>query len=271
MDLSIMAAHLLEKERIIDWTYQKNPDSIIWAVRSDGALLGLTFQAEHQISAWHRHETQGAFRAVCSIPHGFEYSLFAVVERDGVFFLERMAERYKGGDPAGAVFLDCSLTYRGEAAKTVSGLEYLNEKTVGILADGAVQAPRVVRGGQIVLDHEASVVTVGLQYTADLETMPVEIMGGNGSSVALKKSINAVDIIFSDTLGVKAGLSFDSMQDVKWRTNEPYGKPPAPFSGMKQIITNKLAENILTVCLRSDSPTPVTVLALVSRITVNAQ
>ncbi len=271
MDLSIMAAHLLEKERIIDWAYQKNPDSIIWAVRSDGVLLGLTYQAEHQIAAWHRHDTPGKFLAVCSIPHGFEYSLFALVERDGAFFLERMAERYQGGDPAGSVFLDCALTYRGEAVKTVSGLDHLNEKTVGILADGAVQAPRTVRGGRITLDHPASVVTVGLPYTADLETMPVEVVGRDGSSVALKKQINVVDIIFRDSLGVKVGLSFDSMQEVKWRTNEPYGTPPAPFSGMKQIVTNKLAENILTVCLRSDSPTPVTVLAIVSRIAVNAQ
>lgn len=271
MDLSIMAAHLLEKERIIDWTYQKNPDSIIWAVRSDGILLGLTFQAEHQISAWHRHETQGKFQSVCAIPHGFEYSLFATVERDGAFYLERMAERYKGGDAAGSVFMDCALTYEGTPTKIISGLEHLNEKTVGIFADGAVQAPRVVRGGQIVLDNTASVVTVGLLYTADLETMPIEIVGGDGTSVALKKQINAVDIVFRDSLGVKVGLGFDSMEELKWRTTEPYGQPPAPFSGMKQIITNKLAENILTVCVRSDLPTPVTVLALVSRITVNAR
>jgi hypothetical protein len=101
--------------------------------------------------------------------------------------------------------------------------------------------------------------------------MPVEVVGGDGSSVALKKQINAVDIIFRDSLGVKVGLSFDSMENVNWRTTEPYGKPPAPFSGMKQIVTNKLAENILTVCVRSDLPTPVTVLALVSRIKVNGR
>ncbi|MDR2488771.1 MAG: hypothetical protein LBD42_04690 [Desulfovibrio sp.] len=271
MDLSIMAAHLLEKERIVDWTYQKNPDSIIWAARSDGVLLGLTFQAEHQISAWHQHHTQGKFKAVCSVPHGFEDSLFAVVERDGIFFLERMAGRYKGGDPAGHVFADSAMTYNGEPTKIISGMEHMNGKSVCIMADGAVNAPRVVEGGMIELDHPASVVTVGLPYTADLETMPVEVVGGDGSSVAMKKQINAVDIIFRDSLGVKVGLSFDSAQDVRWRTNEPYGKPPAPFSGMKQIVTNKLAENILTVCLRSDLPTPVTVLAIVSRIAVNGR
>jgi hypothetical protein len=270
MDLSIMAAHLLERERIIDWTYQKNPDSIIWAVRSDGVLLGLTYQAEHQIAAWHQHDTQGKFLAVCSVPCGHDCSLFAVVERGGVFYLERMAERSKGGDPIGVVFLDCALTYRGEEKTIISGLDHLEGKSVGILADGAVQVSRIVQDGRITLDYPASVVTVGLPYTADLETMPVEVVAQDGSSVSLKKQINAVNIIFRDSLGVKAGLSFDSLEDVRWRTDEPYGQPPAPFSGMKQIITNKLADNILTVCLRSDLPTPVTVLALVSKIKVNA-
>jgi hypothetical protein len=182
-----------------------------------------------------------------------------------------MAERYLGGDISGAVFLDCALTYSGPPVKVISGLAHLNEKEVGILADGAVMAPRVARGGQITLDQPASVVTVGLLYSADLETMPVEIAGQDGSSVAMKKQIHSVDIIFQESMGVKAGLSFapGKMQEINWRTNEPYGKAPAPFSGMKQITTNNLADNILTVCLRSELPTPVMVLALVSRIKVN--
>jgi hypothetical protein len=270
MDLSIMAAHLLEKERVIDWAYQKNPDSIIWAVRSDGVLLGMTYQAEHQISAWHQHETQGKFKAVCAIPNGSEHSLFAVVERKGAHYLERMAERYQGGDTAGAVFLDCALTYRGAPITTVINLEHLNEKEVGVLADGAVQASRTVRGGQIELDYEASVVTVGLPYTADLETMPVEVVAQDGSSVSLKKQINAVNIVFRDSIGVKAGLSFDDLEEMAWRENEPLGAPPAPFSGMKPVNPGNMAGNILTVCVRSDAPTPVTVLGIVSRIKVTA-
>lgn len=279
-DLSIMAAHLLERYRLVDWTYQKNPDSIIWGVRSDGLLLGLTFQAEHQIAAWHRHDTDGQFKAVCSVPHGYEYSLFAVVyrenEKGAAYYLERMAERYLGGDPAHSVFLDASLTYTGEPIKVVTGLEYLEGKTVGIFSQGAVQAPRVVRGGQITLDAPSSLVTVGLLYQADLETMPVEVVGQQGTSVALKKQINVVDIFFHESLGVKVGLSVEPgnldnvrWQEVKWRTNEPYGQAPAPFSGLKQVTIPVLAANSQTVCVRSELPSPVTVLALVSRIQVN--
>ncbi|MDR1684874.1 MAG: hypothetical protein LBR82_00255 [Desulfovibrio sp.] len=271
-DLSILAAHLLENGGITNWTYQKYPDSIVWCVREDGALLGLTFQNEHQVAAWHQHHTQGLFEAVCALPHGWEHSLFAVVERAGAYYLERMAERFSAAEPEKAIYLDGAVTYEGEPKKEFTGLEYLEGKEIGIYADGAVQAPRTVQGGKITLDHAASRVTVGLSYTAELETMPVEVVGQGGSSVALKKTISSVDMLFRDSLGVKAGLSFapGAMQEIRWRSSEPYGKPPKPFSGMKSVTMPALAENVATVCVRSDTPTPVTVLAIVSRIKVNA-
>lgn len=277
VDLSILSAHLLEKHALVDWTYQKHPDSIIWGVRSDGVLLGLTFQAEHQISAWHRHDTQGVFLSVCSIPYGQDYDLFAVILRDGVYYLERMADRYFGGDPSRAVFLDCALTYEGEeAVDAVIGLEHLEGKEVGVFSEGAVEAPRIVRDGVVALDRPSRVVTVGLPYTADLETMPVEIVSQNGTSVALKKQISTINIFFHESLGVSAGLAKDlgdmdgvRWQEVRWRTNEPFGSPPAPFSGIKHLTMPNGAENQLSVCVRSTTPTPVTVQAIVARIQVN--
>jgi hypothetical protein len=271
-DLSILAAHLLEDGGITGWTHGKYPDSVVWAVRDDGVLLGLTFQNEHQVSAWHRHETRGRFEAVCAVPHGREHSLFAVVEREGAYCLERMAERFRASEAARAVFLDCATTYSGEARRELAGLEYLEGKEVGIYADGAVQTPRTVRDGKITLDRPAASVTVGLAYTADLETMPVEVVGQGGASVALKKTVNAADILFRDSMGVKVGPSFapGALQEVFRRGTEPYGAPPEPFSGIKSVVLPASADNVATVCIRSDTPTPVTVLAIVGRVRVNA-
>ena len=275
IDVSILSEHMIEKHQIVDWTYQKNPYSIVWSVRSDGVLLGMTFQNEHQITAWHRHDTDGAFKAVCSVPHGYEYTLFAIIERDGVYYLERMADRYLGGDPSRAVFLDCASTYEGAEVETLTGLEHLEGKTVGVFSRGAVEAPRKVEGGSITLDRPSGLVTVGLHYTADLETMPVEMVAQDGASVSLKKQINAVNIFFQDSLNVKVGVrvGFEDMEGlrwekVKWRVSEPYGEPPEPFTGIKHVNVPVLADNVLTVCLRSETPTPMSVLALVSRIEV---
>jgi hypothetical protein len=269
-DQTIFASHLFEEFKITAWTYQQHPDSIIWVVREDGALMGLTYQAEHQIIAWHRHDTQGRFKDVCAIPDRREDVLFAEVERDGVYYLEVLAPTYTGGDYSRAVFLDCALVYDqpGQPVTLLSGLGHLEGQTVGILADGAVHPPQEIKNGEIALQYPAEVVIVGLEYVADLETMPVEVASQQGASVGRKKQINEVNFLFRETVGAKAGLSFNRLETIKWRTDEPHGQGVRPFSGLKNVAVPGLAEPQVTVCLRSDEPTPLTVLALMAKLDV---
>jgi hypothetical protein len=269
-DCTIMAAHLFERFKIVDWTYQQHPDSIIWVAREDGALLGLTYQAEHQIFAWHRHDTQGRFKAVCAVPSGREDVLFAEVERDGVHYLEMLAPTYTGGDYSRAVFLDCALVYDepGQKVSGLSGLGHLEGRTVGLLANGAVQPPRTVVDGEISLDYPADLIIVGLEYTADLETMPVEQVGQQGSSVGRRKVISEVNILFRESVGAKVGSNFDKMETIKWRTDEPHGQGLRPFSGLKNVVVPGLADPQVWVCLRSDEPVPMTVLAIMAKVDI---
>ena len=67
-------------------TYQQTPDSIIWFVRDDGLLLGLTYIKEQDIYAWHKHSIKNArFVNVCCIPGGECDELYAVIERNGQY------------------------------------------------------------------------------------------------------------------------------------------------------------------------------------------
>lgn len=269
-DCTIMASHLFEERRIAGWTYQQHPDSIVWVVREDGALIGLTYQIEHEVIAWHRHDTQGAFKSVCAIPAGQEDVLFAGVERDGVFYVEKLAGTYIGGDYSRAVFLDCALIYDqpGTPVTRLSGLGHMEGKTVGILADGAVHPPRTVTGGEIVLERPVDLVIVGLPYVADLETMPVEVVSQQGTSVGRKKHVSEVNFLFQESVGAKAGVSFERLETIKWRMDEPYGQAPRPFSGLKSVTVPSLPESQVTVCLRSDDPTPLTVMSIMAKIEI---
>lgn len=51
VDVSIFSEHLLESP-IIDVCYQKNPDSIMWCLRSDGKLAAFVVEADQNIQAW---------------------------------------------------------------------------------------------------------------------------------------------------------------------------------------------------------------------------
>mgnify|MGYP003145735564 CR=1 FL=1 len=119
-DLTIFSAHLVDGYTISDWAYQQIPHSIVWAVRNDGTLLGLTYVREQEMMAWHRHDFDGTVENVVSVPEGNEDAVYLVIKRTvnskTVRYVERMTQRriaseldnivdYKG--------LDSCLSYDG--------------------------------------------------------------------------------------------------------------------------------------------------------------
>lgn len=127
-ELSIFSAHLFDPYTIVDWEYQQVPHSIVWAVRSDGVLLGMTYLRSHQVFGWHRHTTEGTYENVTVVPEGSQDVPYFIIKRtiDGktVRYIERMKTR-QITDIVDAVFMDSSLSYdgrnTGSTTMTLSG------------------------------------------------------------------------------------------------------------------------------------------------------
>jgi hypothetical protein len=115
-ELTIFSSHLFDNYTLVDWAYQQIPHSIVWVVRSDGILLGLTYLREHQIFGWHRHDFDGTVENVTVVPEGTEDAVYLVIKRtiDGkvVRYIERMKTR-QVIDIEDSVFMDSSLSYDG--------------------------------------------------------------------------------------------------------------------------------------------------------------
>lgn len=124
-DLTIFAAHLFQGVTLVDWALQRVPNSVVWAVRSDGMLLGLTYIPEQALWGWHRHDTDGTVENVVAVSEGMEDALYLLVRRtvqgSDVRYLERMATRVVAEERDGC-FMDSALTYdgRNETATTVT-------------------------------------------------------------------------------------------------------------------------------------------------------
>jgi hypothetical protein len=116
-DLSIYSPHLFEGFTIDRMDYAQIPHSIVWCVRSDGYLLGLTYLREHELAGWHRHDTTGVYEDVVCVPEGEEDAVYVIVRRTvgGVprRYVERFASRRVTDVGVDALFLDSFLTYDG--------------------------------------------------------------------------------------------------------------------------------------------------------------
>lgn len=115
IDLSTYATHLFDGYTIVDWALQKVPNHIIWAVRSDGVLLGLTYNKEQEIMAWHHHDTDGTVENVMVIPEGIEDRVYITVKRTvgsaTVRYIEAL-NTHLITDVEDAKFSDASLMYQ---------------------------------------------------------------------------------------------------------------------------------------------------------------
>ncbi|MDY0188704.1 MAG: hypothetical protein RBR16_12370, partial [Syntrophus sp. (in: bacteria)] len=181
-DLMLLSSHLTAQYSLTQLAFSKNPQQIVWAVRSDGALLSLTYQREHDVVAWKRHLTDGQFESVAVIPGTDQDEVWLSVKRTigGATkrYVERLAWFDEGDLLEDAFFVDSGLTYDGAPATVISGLDHLEGKSVAVLADGATHPARTVAAGQITLERAASKVHVGLAMTSRLKTMRPEIPGG---------------------------------------------------------------------------------------------
>ncbi|MCC8115808.1 MAG: hypothetical protein LIP18_01405, partial [Planctomycetes bacterium] len=183
-NVSHYAGHLFNGRKIVDIAHQYEPESILWVVMSDGALLSMTYMDEEQVLGWSRNDTDGRFEAcVTNIAADGSDEIWFIVAREvkgkTVRYIERMKNvMYDGEDIRNAWYLDSALEYRGTPTEVLRGLAHLEGKTVSCFADGAVHADLKVMNGAVTLTEKVSRAVVGLPFTAELETMDLEPIQG---------------------------------------------------------------------------------------------
>lgn len=275
-DLTVLSEHITEGE-LVEMTFQQQPDAILWAVRGDGKLVGMSYERDQNVVAWHRHSTDGDFESVATI-YG------ATAADDEVWFLvkrtiggqtKRYIERFR--PDARNVFeaqtktdwwyLDAATRYSGAATTTITGLSHLNGKTVGVLADGAVQPDKVVAGGQITLDKAATKVLVGLPFTSTLRPMKFEFDLQDGPTRGRKKRVNRVTVSLYKSLGAEASTDGEEWLWIYPRDfDDPMDTSPPPRTGDYGVVLAGNYSEDADIYVRQRLPYPLTVRAMVAKL-----
>lgn len=155
-------------------------------------------------------------------------------------------------------------------ATSVSGLSFLEGSTVAILGDGSVVPSQTVGSGAVTLDGPYARVTVGLPYTADLETLNLEVAEAGGVQGRMKK-IARVTVRVKDTRGISVGIKQSVLQEVKQRSQETLGSPMQTFTGDFPVQVPSEWTLDGRVHVQQAYPLPCTVLGLFAETELGAQ
>jgi hypothetical protein len=156
------------------------------------------------------------------------------------------------------------------ARNTISGLGYLEGKTVSILADGAEMAPQTVTDGAITLERPSFIVHVGLPITADIQTL--ELMDTQqGVTLGKKKSISGMSLMVDKSASIYAGRDFDHLEEQKNVDPTDYDAPTQIHTGMVKTSFSTSWGRDGSFVIRHTHPTPVSILALVPELVAESR
>ena len=275
-DLCVLAEHITEGE-IVEMAFQQQPDAILWAIKGDGKLVGMSYERDQEVVAWHRHSTDGDFESVATVYglSGADDEVWFVVKRTINGTTKRYIERFKADNRAKVEaetktdwwFLDCAKRYSGTATATITGLSHLEAKSAVVLSDGAVQPSKTVASGQITLDKAASKVLVGLPFTSTILPMKFDYELQDGATRGRRKRINRASVSLYKSLG---GEASSNGTDWLWLYprdfNDPMDASPPPFSGDAEVVVAGDYSFDGDFYLRQTLPYPLTIRALVIKL-----
>ena len=168
---------------------------------------------------------------------------------------------------------------------TVTGLNHLNGMAVSILGDGNVFPQQVVSNGTITLSQPCSAITIGLPFTAQLQTLYLD-PPGQVTAQGRRKTIFAVTARVEASRGFSIGSNQPDAAIQPFGATLPWGQttpmiewkqrgPSTPAGQPMQLFTGDVRIGIQTdwvrggqAAIQQTNPLPVTVLAMIPEYTL---
>jgi hypothetical protein len=261
-DLARLAEHITETG-IVDMAYQQEPYTMVWAVRSDGMLLSLTYDRGQQVIGWARKITDGIVESVACIPAGDHDQVWMSVLRTVNGAPKRYIERLDE-----AMLVDCGIArVAAEPQLVFTGLGHLEGEMVAVVGDGTYRGEYLVTGGQITLDTDAQAVNIGLFFAPEIQLLNPVLNTPTGSSAISALNTSEATVQFLDTCSCTVNgqpLSFrefgDSLLD----------QPIDPFTGYKRIENmDPWNRGETPVTISQEDCMPFHMLSVIRRLTIN--
>lgn len=279
-DLTVRAEHIV-KPRITGLSRQKEPWQMLYMPRSDGQCVALTYDRTQEVRGFGRFIAGGTNAqiecvSVIPSPDGDRDDVWFCISRsiNGQTrrYVEYITKEYETGDvQADAFYVDSGATYSGAAASTIRGLDHLEGETVQILADGARHPDRVVTNGEVTLEVSASKAQIGLSAPCRYESLSIEAGAADGTAQTKTKRITDVSFSVSNTLGGRAGPSFEDMDQIP---ELEFRAPSAAMDQAPPLFTGDTTamgwpggyETESRICYENTEPFPVTLISAVPQV-----
>lgn len=279
---------------IIKIVVQRQPDTRVHCIRSDGTIAVMVFDKAEGVSCWIELETDGLVEDAVVLPGTDEDAVYYFVKRTINGGAKRYLERFSlESECVGGTLnkqADSYVTFtNGSPSATITGLTHLIAEDVVVWtdgkcladADGNIETFTVNGSGEITVTNGgtaylATTGVVGLPYTAQFKSSKFSLSNRFESvSLTNPKQITHVGLLLANThaKGIKYGQDFDHLDDLP--LHEGYGLVDADSIWEEyeddSVEVNGTWDRDARLCLQSAAPRPCTVVACLVEVAGHAK
>jgi len=170
---------------IVHVAIQRQPDTRIHLIRSDGTAAVLTHETDEQVEAWWRVETDGVIERAVVLPGGEEDFVYYIVRRTvggvSVRYRERFAMLSECNGGSINKQADSCAIYQGSPTTNIPAA-HLEGREVIVWADGKDLGTTTVYGGLAPVTEAVSNAVVGLGYSARFKSAKLAYAAALGTA-----------------------------------------------------------------------------------------
>lgn len=149
------------------------------------------------------------------------------------------------------------------ATDTLTGAMHLAGATVAVQIDGGVHDPVTVQAdGSLALARHTAVAHVGLGFTANIRTLPINFVGRE-TVRSRQKTVPSVTVLVVESNGLEAGPDAAHLQAFEGRDVSDEYELPAEFDGAAEVLLENTWEDTGEVELWQRNPLPLTIVGVI--------
>ena len=186
-NISLLSSHLLKSPS--DMALRKSTstddgDLLLIVNGQDGSLATYSILRGQNVIAPSLSTVDGTFEKVAVDVDTIYFVVKRTVNASTVYYIEAFND--DNTTDSNVLLIGASLP----STTTVTGLNHLEGKTVKVIVDDVMQNEKVVASGQIIIDSvPTAYIEIGLDYTPEVKTLPVELKLSSGNIIAQRKRI----------------------------------------------------------------------------------
>lgn len=222
----------------------------------DGALSVYQSVPEQEITAWSLATTDGKFRHVISDEDTVYFIVERIINGNTRLFIEQLNFD---------AYTDAATIKTQTSSTTVTGLDYLNGKTVRVrgknaaMSGMAVMQSQLVVAGSITVDFAVTEVEVGLDWTPTICPLPLNIPTKLGNNLYMPKSVPTMYVDFADSLGIE--VNGTEIQGLILGT-DTWDNPPTPQTDFIEFSPMGGWDPSAEILITQSDPLPMTLIGL---------